>query len=132
MDQAGVTKVLADARHLFSMVIDPGFLAYLPNPIAAILRGDGGKVVGELERALREGLDPIPMPCAHPRVFSISGQCNDLCFWSHPSGRRQEDGYVPNGLGLGGGDDLDLEICLDCHQLIGVDWDAIERLGGGS
>lgn len=60
------------------------------------------------------------MPCQRcnsNRVVSISGKCDDRFFAS--SNGNQYDGYVPYDLGIGGGDNIDFDLCLECGQIQG-------------
>lgn len=57
--------------------------------------------------------------CSHERTFSLGGKCSDRAYWTWPSG-ESGDGYVPQGLGLGGGDYIDVEVCIDCAKVIGL------------
>lgn len=64
--------------------------------------------------------------CLHPRRLSLSAKCSDMCSIRYPDGTKSE-GYVPTALGIGGGDYLELEICVDCKVVVGFpDADAIE------
>lgn len=55
--------------------------------------------------------------CKSTRIVAMYGKVSDRC---HASiGDNEHEGYVPNDLGVGGGDDLDFEYCLDCGQIQG-------------
>lgn len=56
--------------------------------------------------------------CGSNRIAAINGKCSDMC--SVSIGSIEHDGYVPDGLGIGGGDYIDFEICLDCGQVQGT------------
>lgn len=56
--------------------------------------------------------------CDHKRKLSVSAKCSDMCSISFPNNVSQDDGYVPRGLGLGGGDYLEVNICIDCGVVI--------------
>jgi hypothetical protein len=56
--------------------------------------------------------------CESDRILDISGKCSDCCGYSLKG--KQGDGYVPSGLGVGGGDYLEVIVCLDCGQLQGT------------
>ena len=58
-----------------------------------------------------------PSPCTHPRVLSLSAKCSDMCSVRYPDGTRSE-GYVPYGIGIGGGDYVEMKICVDCKVVI--------------
>ena len=55
--------------------------------------------------------------CSSGRLLEVNGKTSDMCFMSF--GEHENDGYVPEGLNLGGGDYLNFTICLDCGQLQG-------------
>lgn len=55
--------------------------------------------------------------CKSSRVVSASAKCSDLFHAAH--GDREHNGYVPDDLGVGGGDYLEINWCLDCGQLQG-------------
>lgn len=65
--------------------------------------------------------------CESNRIVSISGKCSDLFCASF--GDTQYEGYVPYDLGIGGGDEVEFEFCLQCGQIQGefpLDFAAIE------
>lgn len=55
--------------------------------------------------------------CKSNRVISVSAKCSDCCGVN--LGNVSHEGYVPEGLGIGGGDYIDFDLCLDCGQLQG-------------
>ena len=55
--------------------------------------------------------------CNSQRILSLSAKCSDLCFAT--LGTEEKDGYVPCDLGIGGGDYVEIQLCLDCGQLQG-------------
>jgi hypothetical protein len=55
--------------------------------------------------------------CNSERIASISGKCSDCCHCS--IGDRDDEGYVPYDLGVGGGDYIKFKWCLDCGQIQG-------------
>lgn len=57
--------------------------------------------------------------CGSDRILSISAKCSDLC--SASFGELEHDGYVPIIEGLGGGDYLDIEVCVECGSLQNFD-----------
>ena len=59
------------------------------------------------------------LKCQSERVLSVSGWCRD-CFTMSIGPNRSEPDYVPEGMGIGGGDELAVDICLDCGQAQGV------------
>jgi len=55
--------------------------------------------------------------CGSERVLSASCKCSDR--FNATLGTVQFDGYVPDDLGVGGGDYVEFGVCLDCGQLQG-------------
>lgn len=47
----------------------------------------------------------------------VTGKCSDTCGFS--MGGVNSDGYVPKGVGIGGGDYIEFNYCLDCGQIQG-------------
>ena len=63
--------------------------------------------------------------CTHERTLRLSAKCSDLCFAVFPDG-TEKDGYAPDIEGLGGGDYVEVTVCIDCKQVVGLtDADAI-------
>ena len=62
--------------------------------------------------------------CKSERTMSVTCKCSDRFYafmgeeGDKPDG-REHDGYVPKDLGIGGGDYIDFEYCLDCGQIQG-------------
>jgi hypothetical protein len=52
--------------------------------------------------------------CQSNRILSVSGKCSDCCSASYQD--RETDGYVPSIDVIGGGDYVELDLCLDCGQ----------------
>lgn len=59
--------------------------------------------------------------CNSDRVASISSKSSDLNCVSFNA--REKNGYVPEGMGIGGGDYVEFDWCLDCGQIQVVDDD---------
>ena len=55
--------------------------------------------------------------CGSDRFLSVSAKCSDLC--SIQYGTTSNDGYVPEGLNIGGGDYVEIELCVDCGMTLG-------------
>lgn len=55
--------------------------------------------------------------CGSHRVASVSGKCSDLGSFSIRS--IYHDGNMPGDVGIGGGDYIKFDYCLDCGQLQG-------------
>jgi len=55
--------------------------------------------------------------CASIRIAEFSAKCKDLG-WAK-IGDSEKDGYLPYDMGVGGGDYLEISVCLDCGQLQG-------------
>ena len=55
--------------------------------------------------------------CNSERILFAGCKCSDM--FGASIGSLQIGGYVPNDLGIGGGDYLEIGLCLDCGQLQG-------------
>lgn len=55
--------------------------------------------------------------CKSERVVAVCAKCSDCCNVDFRD--KHHDGYVPGDLGIGGGDYVDISVCLDCGQLQG-------------
>lgn len=55
--------------------------------------------------------------CSSERILFVQAHCRDLCFMR--IGEKEHDGYVLGGFGIGAGDDVEIDICLDCGQVQG-------------
>jgi len=55
--------------------------------------------------------------CKSERIASISSKSSDLNYIE--LGDREHNGYVPGDLGIGGGDYIQFNWCLDCGQIQG-------------
>lgn len=55
--------------------------------------------------------------CCSDKIFSISAKSSDCNDYSYKEEQRQ--GYVPHNLNIGGGDYLEIAVCMDCGQLQG-------------
>lgn len=53
--------------------------------------------------------------CGSIRIGSINAKSRDLNFFEY--GEYEHDGYVPEGLGIGGDDYIEFDYCLDCGQI---------------
>lgn len=67
------------------------------------------------------------------RILDVSGKPSDRNFVIATHLDAEKEGYVPYGLGIGGGDYIEFELCLDCGR-IQSDWPiddstVIEALG---
>jgi hypothetical protein len=64
------------------------------------------------------------------KVLSIVAKCSDLCwcsFYNEESGNTFErDGYVPNDLGIGGGDYVEIRIDAETGQIEG--WKPLDSI----
>ena len=56
--------------------------------------------------------------CGSARLISVSAKCSDMCSVTM-SNKREHYGYVPPDIGVGGGDYIDMEYCLECGQIQG-------------
>ena len=57
--------------------------------------------------------------CSSERVLEIGGKCSDLCHYSLKGQQSGDYSYVPGDMGIGGGDYLRINLCLDCGQTQG-------------
>lgn len=55
--------------------------------------------------------------CESPRLLSFSGNTSDRFYAAFNN--REYNGYVIHDAGIGGGDYLGAEVCLECGQLQG-------------
>lgn len=56
--------------------------------------------------------------CASKRIMCVGAKSSDLHNWR--IGEVEGEGYLPNDIGIGGGDYIDLDYCLDCGQIQGA------------
>lgn len=80
---------------------------YLSSILNAIKETHKEYVMGKCKR---EG-------CKSTRIVSINAKCSDLC--NVTSAKGEYEGYVPDDLGIGGGDYVEFEFCLNCGQIQG-------------
>lgn len=57
--------------------------------------------------------------CDHKRAAYVSAKCSDLCWVRIKATGQEHDGYVPDDMGIGGGDNIDFNYCLDCGHILG-------------
>ena len=55
--------------------------------------------------------------CESERVADFGAKCSDM--FNVSLGDKEHDGYVLDDLGIGGGDYINVEFCLDCGQMQG-------------
>lgn len=55
--------------------------------------------------------------CGSERIAEVSAKCSDLCVVSVAG--FESDGYVPTDMGIGGGDYVEFDYCMDCGQMMG-------------
>lgn len=58
--------------------------------------------------------------CGSDRIMGISSKASDLHFVEYDKLEIEHDGYLPHDLGIGGGDYVEFEYCLDCGKIQGV------------
>jgi hypothetical protein len=66
-------------------------------------------------------IGPLPtrcQRCSGSRLARILAHCSDMCSVDL-AGQHLRD-YVPRDLGIGGGDDVNFDYCLDCGQIQGA------------
>jgi hypothetical protein len=55
--------------------------------------------------------------CKSKRIAKVDGKTSDMCYISI-NGNVSND-YVPYDMGIGGGDNLEFDFCMDCGQMAG-------------
>lgn len=55
--------------------------------------------------------------CSSKRIMNVTAKCSDTCGFSING--VDSDGYVPKEIGIGGGDYVRFNYCLDCGQIQG-------------
>ena len=55
--------------------------------------------------------------CSSKRVADLTAKCSDRCFIQINDNNSSD--YVPNDMGIGGGDYVGFEYCLNCGQIQG-------------
>lgn len=55
--------------------------------------------------------------CGSDRILSGGGKSSDCNGFQFRG--REDDGYVPRDVGIGGGDYYEIELCLECGQMQG-------------
>jgi hypothetical protein len=56
--------------------------------------------------------------CSAESVLKVSAKCSDLFWMCWPKGKEQ-NGYVPRFLNIGGGDYVEFSYCAECGQIQG-------------
>ena len=56
--------------------------------------------------------------CHGDRILTIGGKVSDM--FNADFKNANYEGYVPHDLGIGGGDYIEMEICLDCGKVQGI------------
>jgi hypothetical protein len=67
--------------------------------------------------------------CNSDRMAEINGKCNDMACVS--IGEKEHLGYMPDDLGVGGGDYISFRVCLNCGIIDGKWPLPISELEGG-
>lgn len=57
--------------------------------------------------------------CESERVIFVQGHGKDLNYISAPYLKYEHDGYLPDIPNVGGGDDIEVNVCLECGQVQG-------------
>jgi hypothetical protein len=55
--------------------------------------------------------------CESERILRVYGKCSDLCVLQFKD--SEKEGYVESDCGIGGGDDIDFNLCLECGKVQG-------------
>ena len=68
--------------------------------------------------------------CNGDRILSIFGKCDDECN-VQGCGIERDAYYVPDGIGIGGGDQIEFDYCLDCGTIQSDEFPiSIEKING--
>lgn len=62
-----------------------------------------------------------------PQTINVCAKCSDMCNIQYPNG-NESDGYVPDGIGIGGGDYIELKIDVETGQIQGWNEDTQRRI----
>ncbi len=54
--------------------------------------------------------------CKSTNIASVHAKCSDMCSVIYEDGYERE-GYVPAGIGIGGGDYVEFKYCLNCGMI---------------
>ena len=60
------------------------------------------------------------LKCKSDRIIDLQAHCSDLFCLNYKGREIISSDYVPYEMGIGGGDDVDLEICMNCGQVQGT------------
>lgn len=55
--------------------------------------------------------------CKSNRIVTVSGKTSDLFSMKYRDTNKLYNGYVPYGIGIGGGDYMKFDYCLNCGQI---------------
>lgn len=55
--------------------------------------------------------------CKSVRILRVDAKCSDCCSVEYLG--QEHQGYVPGSLGIGGGDYIEMNLCLECGRLQG-------------
>lgn len=55
--------------------------------------------------------------CNSDRIIFITGKTSDCFNISYPNLSLQYDGYVPEGIAIGGGDYIEFSYCFECGRI---------------
>jgi hypothetical protein len=64
--------------------------------------------------------------CGSERIASFQAKCSDMSSTSIDHLDARTMGYVPSGLGIGAGDYVRLDFCLDCGRI--QDWTPVSDI----
>mgnify|MGYP003406024150 FL=1 len=56
--------------------------------------------------------------CKSERIMCVFAHCQDCCVIELDN--REHQGYVPYDLGIGGGDDVQIKLCMNCGTVQGT------------
>lgn len=55
--------------------------------------------------------------CSSNRVATVSAKCSDMCNVLYPGKKDYTDGYVPKDIGIGAGDYIEFDWCMNCGMI---------------
>lgn len=55
--------------------------------------------------------------CGSERILGVMGKCSDMSVAQFNG--KEHEGYMPRDVGLGGGDYIEFDVCLDCGKVQG-------------
>lgn len=57
--------------------------------------------------------------CESNKLVQVSAKASDLHWWKFLDTGKENSGYLPDNLGIGGGDYVEMTYCLNCGKIQG-------------